>query len=79
MPRELHCAADTWRSLCDSRQRLATWIGDVGVEIRDENPGLLRVRIPPDPIQPRRCVAVGILQPPVVEWRRGVSSEWKGE
>ena len=29
MPRELHCAADTWRSLCDSRERLATWIGGV--------------------------------------------------
>jgi hypothetical protein len=29
MPRELHCAADTWRSLCDSRERpahgSATW------------------------------------------------------
>jgi hypothetical protein len=38
------------------------WIGDVGVEIRDENPGLMRVRLPPDPlpdlspaIQPVAC------------------------
>ena len=26
------------------------WIGDVGVEIRDENPGLMQVRILPDPL-----------------------------
>ena len=104
MPRELHCAADTWRSLCDSRERLATWIGGVteaernrqvragsatgrGVELVLQSIQTLltgseaqfrpRVRIPPDPIQPRRCVAVGFCSPPSSSGGGGFSQSGK--